>query len=42
MFDKDKILNEKESPSDDPYKWEQLLKNNVYKKEKKVGDAIAI
>lgn len=42
MYDKDKILDKKESPSDNPYKWEQLLKNNVYKKEKKVGDAIAI
>lgn len=31
IFDEDNILSEKESPSDNPQKWEQLVKNNIYK-----------
>jgi DNA primase len=31
IIDKDKILNHKQSPSDDPQKWEYLIKNNIYK-----------
>lgn len=31
IIDKDNILDEKESPSDDPQKWRYLIKNNVYK-----------
>ena len=31
IYDEDDILDEKESPSDNPLKWEQLIKNNVYK-----------
>lgn len=31
IIDKDNILNEKESPSDNPQKWQYLIKNNVYK-----------
>jgi DNA primase len=30
IIDKDNILNEKESPSDNPGKWAQLVKNNIY------------
>ena len=30
IIDKDNILNEKESPSDDRAKWQQLIKNNIY------------
>lgn len=30
IIDKDNILNEKESPSDNPEKWAQLVKNNIY------------
>lgn len=32
MFDKDNILNSKESPVDDWSKWQKLLRNNVYKR----------
>lgn len=31
IMDKDDILDEKESPSDNPTKWMQLIKNNIYK-----------
>ena len=31
IMDKDNILNEKESPSDNSLKWNQLIKNNIYK-----------
>ena len=31
IIDRDNILNEKESPSDNPQKWEDLIKNNIYK-----------
>lgn len=31
IIDKDNILDEKESPSDNPTKWIQLIKNNIYK-----------
>jgi DNA primase len=31
IIDKDNILDEKESPSDDPEKWFHLVKNNIYK-----------
>ena len=31
IIDKDNILDEKESPSDNPTKWAYLVKNNVYK-----------
>lgn len=31
IIDRDNILDEKESPSDNPTKWEQLVKNNIYK-----------
>lgn len=31
MFDENSILKEKESPSDDPHKWMQLLNNNIYR-----------
>lgn len=31
IIDKDNILDEKESPSDDPQKWHHLVKNNIYK-----------
>lgn len=31
IIDRDDILNEKESPSDDPLKWSYLVKNNIYK-----------
>ena len=31
IIDKDDILDEKESPSDNPLKWKQLVKNNIYK-----------
>lgn len=31
IIDKDNILDEKESPSDDPKKWSYLIKNNIYK-----------
>ena len=31
IIDRDDILNEKESPSDNPQKWQHLIKNNVYK-----------
>jgi DNA primase len=31
MFDEDKILNEHESPSDTPIKWQHMVKNNIYK-----------
>lgn len=31
IIDKDNILDEKESPSDNPKKWSYLVKNNVYK-----------
>ncbi len=31
MYDEDNILNEKESPSDNPEKWEYMVKNNIYK-----------
>ena len=31
VIDKDNILDDKESPSDNPQKWQRLIKNNVYK-----------
>lgn len=31
IIDRDNILNEKESPSDNPQRWCHLVKNNVYK-----------
>lgn len=31
IIDKDNILDEKESPSDNPKKWQHLIKNNIYK-----------
>ena len=31
IIDKDNILDEKESPSDNPEKWKYLIKNNIYK-----------
>lgn len=31
IIDKDNILTEKESPSDDAQKWQHLIKNNIYK-----------
>ena len=31
MIDRDNILDEKESPSDNPQKWQHLIKSNVYK-----------
>lgn len=31
IFDEDNILDDKESPSDNPVKWQHLVKNNVYK-----------
>jgi DNA primase len=31
IIDKDNILDEKESPSDSPQKWQHLIKHNVYK-----------
>lgn len=31
MFDEDNILDEKQSPTDDPVKWKQMKKNNIYK-----------
>ena len=31
VIDKDNILDEKESPSDNPQKWQHLIKNNIYK-----------
>lgn len=31
IIDREGILNEKESPSDDPEKWSHLVKNNIYK-----------
>lgn len=34
IIDKDNILNDKESPSDDPAKWSHLVKNNVYRLER--------
>ena len=31
IIDRDNILDEKESPSDNPQKWQHLIKSNVYK-----------
>jgi DNA primase len=31
IIDRDNILDEKESPSDNPEKWSYLVKNNIYK-----------
>ena len=31
MFDEDNILEEHESPSDNPTKWQYMIKNNIYK-----------
>lgn len=31
MFDEDNILDEKESPADDPIKWKHLVENNIYR-----------
>ncbi|MBC5688088.1 DNA primase [Mediterraneibacter sp. NSJ-55] len=31
VYDTDNILNEKESPTDSPQKWEYLKKNNIYR-----------
>ena len=30
IVDRDNILDEKESPSDNPDKWQHLIKHNVY------------
>ena len=40
IVDRDGLLNEKESPSDNPDKWNRLVKNNIYKinKDGKVND----
>lgn len=31
IYDEDDILNEKESPSDNPIKWQQMVQNNIYR-----------
>lgn len=31
IYDEDNILNEKEAPTDNPDKWQHLIKNNIYK-----------
>lgn len=31
IYDEDNILGEKETPSDNPEKWQQLVKNNIYR-----------
>ena len=31
IYDEDEILEEKERPSDNPQKWSQLIKNNIYR-----------
>ena len=31
MYDEDNILNEHESPSDNPTKWQYMVEHNVYK-----------
>ena len=31
MYDEKNILDEKESPTDNPKKWEYLKKNNIYR-----------
>ena len=31
MFDEDNILEEHESPSDNPTKWQRLVDNNIYR-----------
>ena len=31
MIDKDNILSEKQSPSDDVNKWHYMIQNNIYK-----------
>lgn len=31
MYDESNILSEKEAPTDNPYKWQHLIKNNIYK-----------
>ena len=31
IYDKDNILDEKESPTDNPDKWMYLKKNNIYR-----------
>jgi DNA primase len=31
IYDEDKVLGDKESPADDPEKWEYLVKNNIYR-----------
>lgn len=31
LYDEDNILREKESPSDDPLKWQYMIKHNIYK-----------
>lgn len=31
IYDKNSILEQKESPSDNPIKWNQLVKNNIYR-----------
>lgn len=31
IYDEDNILDKKESPSDNPDKWERLVQNNIYK-----------
>ena len=31
IYDENNILENKESPTDNPIKWEQLVKNNIYK-----------
>lgn len=38
IIDKDNVLDEKESPSDNPKKWKYLIQNNIYKISKG-GDA---
>lgn len=31
MFDEDNILQEKESPTDNPTNWKHLVENNIYR-----------
>ncbi len=31
VYDEDNILSPKEAPSDDPYKWQHLIENNIYR-----------
>lgn len=38
IIDKNNLLDEKESPCDNPVKWEKLFKNNIYKLSKGIGE----